>query len=230
MKTSIIIPTLNEHNTIGELLEHVDRVDLNCQKEIIIVDGNSTDGTQDIIRNFAEKRGEYTKFIFEDKPEGKGSAVRKGIDISTGDIIAIQDGDLEVSPDELPKLIKPILEGKEEAVFGSRFLKGRGATKIGSYLGNKIITLTLNLFFFTRLTDIATCHKVVKKSVIQNFELKAKSFDFDSEITTKILKTGVRIKELPIEYIPRSVEDGKKLHWSIGFKVILAIIKYKFFK
>jgi len=227
MKVSIIVPTLNEVNTVEELLGLLDRVDFNQEKEIVIVDGNSGDGTQDIIKQFAATRP-YVKYIFEKKPQGKGKAVKEGIAASTGDIVAIQDGDLEVSPFELPKLIKLIADGEYRVVFGSRFLEGRGATPLGSYLGNKIVTLAMNILFFSKLTDIATCHKVFVKSAMKDIELKSRSFDFDAEITAKLLKRKYKIKELPIKYIPRTVDEGKKLHWSVGFKVILAIVKYRF--
>ncbi|MCI0470609.1 MAG: glycosyltransferase family 2 protein [Candidatus Aminicenantes bacterium] len=227
MKVSILIPTLNEIHTIAELLDQVDRVDFGYQKEIIIIDGNSSDGTQDIIKTFAAKR-DYVTFIPEKKPEGKGKAVRKGIDRSTGDIVIIQDGDLEVSPFELPKLIEPIVKGENEVVYGSRFLDGRGQTPWISYLGNKFVTQLMNILFFTRLTDIVTCHKVIKRSVLNGIVLKARSFDFDSEITALILKKKIPIKELPIKYIPRTVAEGKKLHWSVGFKVALSIFKSRF--
>lgn len=227
MKVSIIIPTLNEINTVKELLNQVDKVDLGHDKEIVVIDGNSTDGTQEVIKNFVKKRN-YAKFIPEEKPEGKGRAVRKGIDKSTGDIIIIQDGDLEVSPFELPKLIEPIVKGESEVVYGSRFLKGRGQTPLVNYLGNRFVTLLMNILYFTRLTDIVTCHKVVKRSVLNGIELKAKSFDFDSEITARILRKKIKIKELPIKYVPRTVEEGKKLHWSDGFKVVKSIIKNRF--
>jgi glycosyltransferase involved in cell wall biosynthesis len=227
MKVSVIIPTLNEIHTVRELLDQVDRVDLKYDKEMIIIDGNSTDGTRDIIKEFAKKRN-YVTFIAEAKPEGKGKAVRRGIDQAAGDIIIIQDGDLEVSPFELPKLIEPIARGECEVVYGSRFLKGRGETPVFSYLGNRFVTLLMNILFFTRLTDIVTCHKVIKKSVLNGIVLKSKSFDFDSEITAKILKKKIRIKELPIKYKPRTVEEGKKLHWSDGFKVAVSILKSRF--
>lgn len=227
MKLSVIIPTLNEINTVEELLNQVDEVDLGHDKEIIIIDGNSTDGTQEVIKDFAKKR-DYVTFIAEKKPEGKGRAVRQGIDKSTGDIIIIQDGDLEVSPFELPTLIEPVASGESEVVYGSRFLKGRGKTPMMSYIGNRFVTLIMNVLFFTRLTDIVTCHKVIKRSVLNGVVLQAKSFDFDSEITAKILKKKIKIKELPIKYIPRTLEEGKKLHWSDGFKVVISILKSRF--
>ncbi len=227
MKVSVIIPTLNEVNTIEEVLMKVDRVDLG-QKEIVIVDGNSKDGTQEVIKDFTKNRP-YAQYIIEEKPEGKGRAVKKGLEKSTGDIIVIQDGDLEVSPFELPALLEPIVKSECDVVYGSRFLNGRGKTSVGSYIGNRIVTLLMNILFFRNLTDIATCHKVVKKSALNDIQLKSRSFDFDAEITAKLLKRKVKIKELPIDYLPRSVNEGKKLHWSVGFKVVLAIIKYRFF-
>lgn len=226
MRVSIIIPTLNEVNTIGEVLAKVDQVHLG-EKEIVIVDGNSGDGTQEIIERFAGARADV-QYIIEEKPEGKGKAVKLGIEKSSGDIIIIQDGDLEVSPFELPALIKPIIDGECQVVYGSRFIPGRGQTPLGSYIGNKIVTWLMNILFLSRLTDIATCHKVVKKSAMRDIQLKSRSFDFDAEITAKLLKRKHKIKELPIRYIPRGVNEGKKLHWSVGFKVVLAIIKYRF--
>ncbi|MCK4760905.1 MAG: glycosyltransferase family 2 protein [Candidatus Aminicenantes bacterium] len=227
MKVSIIVPTLDEIHTIGELLNQVDQVDMGHEKEIIIVDGNSADGTRDVIEDFAKKRS-YVKFIFEDKAEGKGRAVRRGIDESTGDVIIVQDGDLEVSPFELPKLVEPIAKGEYEVVYGSRFLNGRGLTPISSYIGNRVVTTLMNVLYLVRLTDIATCHKIIKKSALNGIELKARSFDFDSEITARLLKKNIKIKELPIDYTPRTVKEGKKLRWSHGFRVVFSIIKNRF--
>ncbi len=225
MKLSIIIPVYNERDTISEVLKQIDAIDLPLEKEIIILDGCSTDGTKEILRGLEYKN---IKVIFESERLGKGYAVRRGFKEATGDIFLIQDADLELDPKEYPNLLKPILDGETEVVFGSRFLNGRGNTRIGSLLGNKVVAWFVNMLYFSRLTDIGTCYKVFKATVIKTMKFDCNSFDFDAEITVKILKKGFKISEIPIGYNPRTKDQGKKLHWLIGIKILLICLKYRF--
>lgn len=226
MKLSIIIPAYNEKDTIAQVLQQVNEVDIPLDKEIIILDGCSTDGTREILQRLEYKN---IKLIFEQERLGKGFAVRRGFQEATGDILLIQDADLELSPKEYSALLRPILNGEVQVVFGSRFLKGRGNTGIGSFIGNKIAAWFINLLYLSRLTDIGTCYKVFKPTVIKDMRFVCNSFDFDAEITSKILKRGFKIRELPIEYRPRTRDQGKKLHWLIGIKVLFVSLKYRFF-
>jgi len=222
---SIIVPVYNEKKTIEEIIRRIDKVDVGMKKEIIVVDGCSTDGTKEILNNI--KRDDL-RVIHEEKRMGKGAAVRRGLSEAQGEIILIQDADLEVNPAEYPYLLNPILAGHKQVVFGSRFLKGKGLTRFGSYIGNQLITWAVNLLFFVHLTDIATCHKVFSRNVLKKLDLKSNGFEIEAEITTGILKNGFKIYEVPIDYVPRTHQDGKKLNWHVGFKVLSSIIKFRF--
>jgi len=224
-RLSIIIPVYNEKKTIKEIIRRIDNVDTGMEKEIIVVDGCSTDGTKEILDNLQRKD---IKVIFEKRRKGKGAAIRKGLRWATGDIQLIQDADLEVHPAEYPYLLSPILNGDKRVVFGSRFLKGRGKTRFGSYVGNKAITWAVDILFGANLTDIATCHKVFTRDAIKKLHLRSNGFEIEAEITTQLLKNNEKIYEVPIDYIPRTHQEGKKLRWRIGFKVLFAIIKFRF--
>ncbi|RJP29006.1 MAG: glycosyltransferase family 2 protein [Candidatus Omnitrophota bacterium] len=221
---SIIIPVYNEKRTIREIIKRIDDVDIGLEKEIIVVDGCSTDGTKEILQNLGRKD---IKVIHEEKRKGKGAAIRLGFKEASGDIFLIQDADLEVLPAEYPYLLNPIIAGHKKVVFGSRFLRGRGMTRFGSYIGNQLITWAVNILFLVRLSDIATCHKVFTKEVAKKLHLKSNGFEIEAEITTRLIKNGQNIYEIPIDYVPRTHREGKKLHWRIGFKVLLAIIKFR---
>jgi len=224
-KLSIIIPVYNEKRTIREIIQRIDNVDVGMEKEIIVVDGCSTDGTKEILETLGRKD---VQVIYEEKRRGKGAAIRRGFKEATGDIFLIQDADLEVHPAEYPYLLNPIIAGHKKVVFGSRFLRGRGMTRIGSYIGNQLITWAVNILFLIRLTDIATCHKVFTRDVVRRLHLKSNGFEIEAEITTRLIKNGEEIYEIPIDYVPRTHQEGKKLQWQIGFKVLLAILKFRF--
>lgn len=224
-RLSIIVPVYNEKKTIQEIIRRIDNVDVKMEKEIIVVDGCSTDGTREILESL---RRRDIRVIHEKKRRGKGAAIRHGFQEATGDIVLIQDADLEVHPAEYPYLLNPILTGGKRVVFGSRFLKGRGLTPVGSYIGNKLITWAMNVLFLVRLSDIATCHKVFTREVVRKLRLHANGFEIEAEITSQIIKNRERIYEVPIDYLPRSHQEGKKLHWRIGFKVLMAIVKFRF--
>lgn len=229
MKISIIIPVYNEKKTLRRLLKKIREADMGgLKKEIIIVDDFSTDGTREILKKIKDKK---IKIVYQTKNYGKGFAIRTGFESSTGEIILIQDADLEYDPKDYLKLIKPILLKKEEVVYGSRFLRKNQKVKFNSfYFGNKILSFITSLFYFKRITDMETCYKVFKKEVIKNIKLNSRRFEFEPEITSKILKRGIHILEVPISYYPRSKKEGKKIGWRDGVMAIRTLIRYKFFE
>ena len=226
-KVSIIMAVYNEKNCILQILEKVKNVEIGLQKEIIIVDGFSTDGTRDILRCL---KGDNIKVIYESKRAGKGIALRTGFEHAEGDVIILQDADLEVSPLDYSLLLKPIMERRAEVVYGSRFLKGRGKASLINFIGNSFVTWVVNLLFFVKLSDIETCYKVFKSYLIKDMLFCCRGFDFDAELTSCFLKKKIKIYEVPISYNPRNKKEGKKLHWSAAIPSIRAIIKKRFFK
>tara|TARA_Y100000310_G_scaffold36378_1_gene34270 strand:+ start:2429 stop:3124 length:696 start_codon:yes stop_codon:yes gene_type:complete len=229
MILSIIIPAYNEKSTILSLLKKVEAADIGkLKKEIIIIDDFSTDGTKDLLVKIKNH-----KVFFHEKNKGKGSAIRTGLKHITGDIIIIQDADLEYNPDEYSRLLKPILEGKTKVVYGSRFMKkpllGKERWGIPShYIGNKLLSITTSILYLRWISDMETCYKVFTKDVLNSLTLKAKRFDFEPEITAKILKKGYKIIEVPISYNCRNFNEGKKISWRDGVKAILYLVKYRF--
>jgi len=224
---SVIIPVFNEKHTILKLLDLVQSVDI--EKEIIIIDDNSTDGSREIIKLLKDNN---IKVILEKSNSGKGNAIQKGINKAIGDIIIIQDADLEYSPSEYPKLIQPILDGHADVVYGSRF-KGSSAHRVlyfWHYVGNKLLTILSNMLTNINLTDIETCYKVFRREIIQNIKLKENRFGIEPEITAKIAKTQCRIYEIGISYKGRKYEDGKKITFKDGLWAIWCIIKYNLLK
>lgn len=224
-KLSVVMAIYNEKESLLQVLEKIDKVDIGLEKEIIIVDGCSTDGTRDILRQIEAPN---IKIIFENKRSGKGSALRLGFANAEGDIILIQDADLEIDPFDYPLLLKPILIGDSNVVYGSRFLRGRGRTNLINYLGNRFVTMVVNILFNTHLTDMETCYKVFRTEVIKDMEFLCRGFDFDAELTALILKKGMKIQEVPITYNPRNRREGKKLRWTVGISSLLAIIRIWF--
>lgn len=233
-KLTIIIPVYNEEGTILKVIKAVKKAKINnVEKEIIVVDDFSIDKTRDILKKI---RDESIKILYHNKNMGKGAAIRTALEHSGGDIISIQDADLEYDPQNIVKLIKPILDGSSDVVFGSRFLGkrlhlfGERKTVLPSHwIGNRGLTFLTNLFYLNSITDMETGCKVFKKNVIKDIKLKAARFDFEPEITAKILKSGYKIKEIPIEFNPRSFEQGKKITWKDGIKAAYYLIKYRFF-
>ena len=232
MKLSVIIPVFNEEKTILELLKKVKKADIQkIEKEIIIIDDGSTDKTRDILRKIKSNKtkDKNIKIIFQDKNYGKGFAIRTGIKHSTGEIIIIQDADLEYNPDEYYKLIKPILEKKAEVVYGSRILnKNNKISSLGFYLGGKFLTFLTNLLYNTKITDEPTCYKIFKKNILKSIDLKCKRFEFCPEITAKIAKNKIKILEVPISYNPRHKNQGKKIKVRDGIIEIWTLFKYRF--
>ncbi len=228
MKLSIIIPVYNEKNTILKIIEKVNNVPL--EKEIIVVDDGSTDGTRNILKNIQNTptSSQNLKIIFKDKNEGKGSAIRQGLKEVAGDIVTIQDADLEYEPMDFLSLIKPIENSQTKIVYGSRLL-GRGTkSSLMFYLGGRLLSFLANILYGQKITDEPTCYKVFKTELIKSIPLKCKRFEFCPEITAKVMKRGYKIVELPIHYNPRSISEGKKIRLKDGISAIWTLLKYKF--
>ena len=228
MKLSIIIPCYNEVNTVEKILDKIHDT-VKYDKEIIVVDDFSNDGTIDILK---KNNNKIDKLIFNKKNHGKGYSVKKGINNSTGDILIIQDADLEYDPDDYPKLIEPINKGIADVVYGSRFIGSneRRVLYFWHSVGNKILTILSNMFTNINLTDMECCYKAFRAEVIKNIELKENRFGFEPEVTAKIAKKNLKIYEVGIKYFGRNYSDGKKITWKDGFRAIYCIIYYSFFK
>lgn len=229
-KLSIIIPVYNEEKTIEQILEVVESVSLPiAEKEILIIDDCSTDDTRKILKNLEDKY----RVIYQNVNMGKGAAVRAGFFNATGDVIIIQDADLEYDPNEYNKIIKPILDGKADVVYGSRFI-GSGSHRVlyfWHYQGNKLLTLLSNMFSNLNLTDMETCYKAFNRHALDNikYKLSAQRFGIEPEITAQVAKNGLRIYEVGISYYGRTYEDGKKINWKDGLSAIYYIIKSNLF-
>jgi len=223
VKLSVVIPVYNERCTIEEIVRRVRAVDLN--KEIIIVDDYSTDGTRDVLR---ELSAEHVMVEYHARNRGKGAAVRTGLAKVTGDIVLIQDADLEYDPDDYHKLIQPILRGKAQVVYGSRFLGEHKAMFFWHMVGNKLLTFVTNVLYDTTLTDMETCYKVFTIDVVRRLTLTENRFEIEPEITAKVLRMGIRIYEVPISYAGRETFEGKKITWRDGFPALWTLVKYRF--
>lgn len=234
-KLSIIIPVYNEENTIIDVLNKVKDVKLinNVSKEIIIVNDCSTDNTHNLISSYLEKNPQNSiKYIKHEKNLGKGAAIQTGIKSASGDFLIIQDADLEYDPKEYNLLLKPILDGYADVVYGSRFMGGQPHRILFFWhsIGNKFLTFLSNLFTNLNLTDMETCYKLFRIEVIKSIKLKEKRFGFEPEITAKISKIpGIRIYEVGISYYGRTYQDGKKINWKDGIRAIYCIFKYGIF-
>lgn len=228
-KLSIIIPCFNEIKTINDIVEAV-KASIYPNKEIIIVDDNSTDGTREELKNNIESQ--VDRVIYHEVNKGKGAALRTGIKAATGEIVIIQDADLEYDPNEYPKLVKPILDGKADVVYGSRFTGSEPHRVLFFWhsFGNKILTLFSNMFTDLNLTDMETCYKVFRREIIQSIEIEENRFGFEPEITAKVAKQHCRVYEVGISYYGRTYEEGKKINWKDGFRALYCILKYNMFK
>ena len=227
MQISVVIPVYNEVSTIREIVARVQAVDL--EKEIIIVDDGSTDGTRELLQEITLSQ-DNVRVLYHDRNQGKGAALRTGFEGATGDIVIIQDADLEYDPREYPVLLAPILDGRADIVYGSRFLGGpHRVLFFWHYLGNRFLTLLSNALTNLNLTDMETCYKVFKREVLNDIQLKSNRFGFEPEFTAKIAKKGFRIYETSISYSGRTYAEGKKIGWKDGVKAIFAIIWFRFF-
>lgn len=224
LKLSVIIPCYNEAEHVEQVLNAVKAVDI--PKEIIVVDDGSTDETVDIIRRY-DTNGELILHVLP-KNSGKGAAIRAGLEKVTGDIIIIQDADLEYDPQQFHNIIAPIAEGKADAVYGSRFMGSISGMRWQNRLANKILTMTANILYRAHITDEATCYKAFKADLLKSMPLKCDRFEFCPEVTARTCKKGVKIAEVPIDYIGRTASEGKKIKWTDAFDAMWTLIKYRF--
>lgn len=229
MRLSIIIPCYNELNTIDTIIDAVNAAPY-PDKEIIIVDDCSKDGTRDKLKNSIENSGRVSQVLYHEVNQGKGAALRTGIAAATGDLVIIQDADMEYDPNEYPRLVEPILNNRADVVFGSRFLGGDAHRVLYFWhrVGNGFLTLLSNMFTNLNLTDMETCYKVFRREIIQGVKIEENRFGFEPEITAKIAKLHYRIFEVGISYYGRTYDEGKKIGWRDGFRAIYCIVKYRF--
>jgi glycosyltransferase involved in cell wall biosynthesis len=229
MKLSVVIPCYNEAATIDHILEAV-RAAPWPDKEIIVVDDCSTDGTRE--RLTGELRGRADQVLLHDVNRGKGAALRTGIRAATGDVVIVQDADLEYDPNEYPKMLAPIREGRADVVFGSRFLGGEPHRVLYFWhsVGNGVLTLLSNMFTNLNLTDMETCYKAFRREIIQSIEIEEDRFGFEPEITAKVARLGCRVYEVGISYYGRTYAEGKKIGYKDGFRAIYCIVKYNLFR
>ena len=226
MKLSLIMPIYNEADLLEEVLRQVRAIPIQ-EKELILVDDFSKDGTRDILKK--EENKPDTKVIYHNKNKGKGSAIRTGLKVATGEIIIIQDADLEYNPQEIPSVIQPIIEGKTNVAYGSRFKGKVVGMRLPNLVANKILAWLVTILYFHRITDEATAYKAFKREVIQSIELKCERFEFCPEVTVKVLKKGEKIIEVPVTFTARTFEEGKKIGWRDFITAVKTIVKYRFF-
>jgi glycosyltransferase involved in cell wall biosynthesis len=221
---SVVMPVYNERTTIEEIIRRVLAVPIRTQ--LIVVDDGSKDGTRDILSRLAEEL-KFT-LIFQPQNAGKGAALRRGFQEVTGDLVVIQDADLEYSPEEFPQLIELICEGRADVVYGSRFLGRHRVFMFTHYAGNRFLTLVTNVLYNTMLTDMETCYKVMRAEVLRSMSLESNGFGIEPELTAKIFKRQYRVYEVPITYDGRGYEEGKKITWRDGFVALWVLLKYRF--
>jgi glycosyltransferase involved in cell wall biosynthesis len=227
MKLSVVMPVFNEVRTIEEIVARVQSAPF--EKEIIVVDDYSTDGTVDLLRKI-NTQSENIKVLYHDRNRGKGAALRTGFTHVSVDIVIIQDADLEYDPREYPQILEPILDGRADVVYGSRFIGGPHRVMFfWHYMGNQFLTLLSNMMSNLNLTDMETCYKAFRKEVLKDLTLKSDRFGFEPEFTLKVAKRKFRIYEVPISYSGRTYEEGKKINWKDGVAAIIAIMRYRFF-
>jgi len=229
MKLSVVVPVFNERQTILEVLNRIERVPF--EKEIIVVDDGSTDGTRDVLKGLQFQGAlPSTRFVFQPQNAGKGAAIRAGIQVAAGDVILVQDADLEYDPSDYPVLLDPIIKGKADVVYGSRFMGGAHRVLFfWHYVGNKLLTLLSNMMTNLNLTDMETGYKVFRREIFSKISIEENRFGFEPEITAKVARLRCRVYEVPISYFGRDYSEGKKITWKDGFAALYVIAKYNLF-
>ena len=224
-KLSVIVPLYDERNTVVEIVRRMRAVDIPLEREIVLVDDGSTDGTREVLRQLVDST---VHVVDHERNRGKGAAIRTGLEHVTGDLVLIQDGDLEYDPEDWPKLLSPVLRGKAVVVYGSRFTGERRNMLFFHWVGNRFLSLVTNILYNTTLSDMETCYKLFDREVIAGIRLRASGFDFEPEVTAKVLRRGIRIYEVPISYAGREFHEGKKITWRDGFVALWILVKYRF--
>jgi glycosyltransferase involved in cell wall biosynthesis len=222
---SVIVPVYNERNTVGEIVRRMRLVDLPIDREIIVVDDGSQDGTDKVL---AALEDSTVKVVTHPVNRGKGAAVRTGIAAARGDLVLIQDADLEYHPEDWPRLVAPILQGRTKVVFGSRYIGEREASSVGRWLGDRSLSLLATVLFNATISDLETGYKLVDRSVLDSLDLQADRFDFEPEITAKLLRQGNRIYEVPVTYTGRNMREGRKFTWRDGFAAGWTLVRLRF--
>jgi glycosyltransferase involved in cell wall biosynthesis len=222
---SVIVPVYDERNTVVEIVRRMRSVTLPVGLQIVIVDDGSSDGTRDVLRHLGDST---VSVVMHDRNRGKGAAIRTGLQHVTGDLVLIQDADLEYDPEDWPKLLAPILRGKAQVVYGSRFTGERRNMLVLHWLGNRFLSVITNVLYDTTLSDMETCYKLFERDVLRGITIRASRFEFEPEITAKVLRKGIRIYEVPISYAGREVDEGKKITWRDGFLALWTLVKYRF--
>ena len=222
---SIVVPVFNERNTVGEAIRRVREAPLDIEREVIIVDDGSQDGTADIIKRLADST---VRLVSYPDNRGKGAAVRRGIEEARGDLIVVQDADLEYDPRDFARMLRPLQEGQARAVYGSRFTGERRNMFFWHWVGNRFLSLMTNVLFNTTLSDMETCYKMFDGDLLRSLNLTANRFEFEPEVTAKTLRMGVRIWEVPISYAGREVHEGKKITWRDGFPALWMLLRVRF--
>jgi glycosyltransferase involved in cell wall biosynthesis len=228
MKLSVLIPVYNEKPTLLELIEKVKSVPV--EKELVFIDDCSTDGARELLKEIEQKNDPAQKVVYHDKNKGKGAAIRTGIQAITGEYMIIQDADLEYDPNDYIKLLEAMEKEHADVVYGSRFLGVCKNMTFSHYFGNKMLTTIANILYGSKLTDMETCYKLWKSSLIKGISFKANRFNFEPEITAKVLKKKIKIVEVPISYDAREFDQGKKISWKDGFSAIWSLFKYRILK
>jgi glycosyltransferase involved in cell wall biosynthesis len=221
---SVIVPVYNERSTVVEVVRRIRAVDLPLELEIVVVNDGSTDGTHKVL---AALEDSTVRVLTHDRNRGKGAAIRTGLAKASGDLVLIQDADLEYDPDDWPRLLDPVLKGKAQVVYGSRFTGERKNMRLSSWVGNRLLVFVTNVLYRTTLSDMETCSKLVDRGVLDALDLESEGFDFEPEITAKLLSRGVRIYEVPISYTGREADEGQKFSWRDGVRALFTLLRYR---